>query len=116
VSTRRILNVDEEAPPSPNMAINPPAGNAFLHRDAAPRSPAAGYGRRWPAGGYLMFIERRVVDNRVLLLGLDKLYRDAMKQHERGRRTTSRLSASLPESRMRWFSPLRANQSCSMPR
>ncbi len=31
-----------------------------------------------------MFTERRVVDNRVLLLGLDKLYRDAMKQHERG--------------------------------
>jgi len=27
--------------------------------------------------------EDRVVDNRVLLLGLDKLYRDAMKQHER---------------------------------
>jgi hypothetical protein len=25
-----------------------------------------------------------VVDNRVFLLGLDKLYRDAMKQHERG--------------------------------
>jgi hypothetical protein len=31
-----------------------------------------------------MFIERRVVDNRVFLLGLDKFYRDAMKQHERG--------------------------------
>jgi hypothetical protein len=31
-----------------------------------------------------MIVERRVVDNRVLLLGLDKLYRDAMKQHERG--------------------------------
>jgi hypothetical protein len=31
-----------------------------------------------------MFNERRVVDNRVFLLGLDKLYRDAMKQHERG--------------------------------
>ena len=31
-----------------------------------------------------MFTERRVVDNRVFLLGLDKLYRDAMKQHERG--------------------------------
>ncbi len=28
--------------------------------------------------------ERRVVDDRVFLLGLDKLYRDAMKQHERG--------------------------------
>jgi len=31
-----------------------------------------------------MFREQRVVDNRVFLLGLDKLYRDAMKQHERG--------------------------------
>jgi hypothetical protein len=31
-----------------------------------------------------MFTERRVVDNRVFLLGLDKLYRDVMKQHERG--------------------------------
>jgi hypothetical protein len=31
-----------------------------------------------------MFSERRVVDNRVFLLGLDKLYRDVMKQHERG--------------------------------
>jgi hypothetical protein len=31
-----------------------------------------------------MFTEKRVVDNRVFLLGLDKLYRDAMKQHERG--------------------------------
>jgi hypothetical protein len=31
-----------------------------------------------------MFTDRRVVDNRVFLLGLDKLYRDAMKQHERG--------------------------------
>lgn len=31
-----------------------------------------------------MFRERRVVDNRTFLLGLDKLYRDAMKQHERG--------------------------------
>jgi hypothetical protein len=31
-----------------------------------------------------MFTERRVVDNRVFLLGLDMLYRDAMKQHERG--------------------------------
>ena len=30
-----------------------------------------------------MLTERRVVDNRVFLLGLDKLYRDAMKQHER---------------------------------
>lgn len=28
--------------------------------------------------------ERRIVDNRVFLLGLDKLYRDAMKHHERG--------------------------------
>lgn len=28
--------------------------------------------------------ERRVVDNRVLLLGLDELYRDAIKLHERG--------------------------------
>jgi hypothetical protein len=27
---------------------------------------------------------QRVVDNRVFLLGLDKLYRDAMRQHERG--------------------------------
>ena len=31
-----------------------------------------------------MVTEHRVVDNRVFLLGLDKLYRDAMKQHERG--------------------------------
>ena len=31
-----------------------------------------------------MFNERRVVDNRVFLLGLDKLYRDAMKRHESG--------------------------------
>lgn len=31
-----------------------------------------------------MFTEKRVVNNRVFLLGLDKLYRDAMKRHERG--------------------------------
>ena len=31
-----------------------------------------------------MFTEKRVVDNRVFLLGLDKLYREAIKQHERG--------------------------------
>jgi hypothetical protein len=31
-----------------------------------------------------MTTERRVVDNRVFLLGLDELYRDAMKEHERG--------------------------------
>ncbi len=31
-----------------------------------------------------MYNELRIVDNRVFLLGLDKLYRDAMKQHERG--------------------------------
>jgi hypothetical protein len=31
-----------------------------------------------------MFGERHVVDDRVFLLGLDKLYRDAMKRHERG--------------------------------
>jgi hypothetical protein len=31
-----------------------------------------------------MFKEQRVVDNRVFLLGLDNLYRDAMKRHERG--------------------------------
>jgi len=31
-----------------------------------------------------MFADRRIVDNRVFLLGLDKLYRDAMKGHERG--------------------------------
>ena len=30
-----------------------------------------------------MFTERRVVDNRVFLLGLDELYREAMKRHER---------------------------------
>ncbi|HKY28145.1 MAG TPA: hypothetical protein VJM12_09380 [Pyrinomonadaceae bacterium] len=30
-----------------------------------------------------MFAERSVVDNRTFLLGLDKLYRDAMKRHER---------------------------------
>lgn len=31
-----------------------------------------------------MFGEKRIVDNRVFLLGLDKLYRDAMKGHEAG--------------------------------
>ena len=31
-----------------------------------------------------MFRERRIVDNRTFLLGLDKLYRDAMKRKERG--------------------------------
>jgi hypothetical protein len=31
-----------------------------------------------------MFTERRVVDNKVFLLALDKLYREAMKQQERG--------------------------------
>jgi hypothetical protein len=31
-----------------------------------------------------MFTVQRVVDNRVFLLGLDKLYRDAMQHHERG--------------------------------
>jgi hypothetical protein len=31
-----------------------------------------------------MFEERHVVDNRVFLLGLDNLYREAMKRHERG--------------------------------
>lgn len=31
-----------------------------------------------------MFNDQRVVDNRVFLLGLDKLYRDEMKRHERG--------------------------------
>lgn len=31
-----------------------------------------------------MFTEKFVVDNRVFLLGLDELYREAMKQHERG--------------------------------
>ena len=31
-----------------------------------------------------MFSEKKVVDNRVFLLGLDKLYRDAMKGHEVG--------------------------------
>jgi len=30
-----------------------------------------------------MFTERHIVDNRVFLLGLDKLYRDAMKDNER---------------------------------
>ena len=30
-----------------------------------------------------MLSDCRVVDNRVFVLGLDKLYRDAMKQHER---------------------------------
>ncbi len=44
--------------------------------------------------------ERRVVDNRVFLLGLDKLYRDAMKEHERtellscARRVAEALQAS----------------------
>jgi hypothetical protein len=37
--------------------------------------------RKW---GLLMFGEKRVVDNRVFLLGLDKLYRDAMKSREIG--------------------------------
>jgi len=37
--------------------------------------------RKW---GLLMFGEKRVVDNWVFLLGLDKLYRDAMKDHEVG--------------------------------
>jgi hypothetical protein len=31
-----------------------------------------------------MFGERRIVDNRTFLLGLDKLYRDAIKPHEQG--------------------------------
>ena len=31
-----------------------------------------------------MFGEHRIVDNRTFLLGLDKLYRDAIKPHERG--------------------------------
>lgn len=31
-----------------------------------------------------MIVDRRVVDDRVFLLGLDKLYRDAMQPHERG--------------------------------
>ena len=31
-----------------------------------------------------MSTERCIVDNRVFLLGLDELYREAMKQHERG--------------------------------
>ena len=34
--------------------------------------------------GLLMFGEKRVVDNRVFLLGLDDLYRNAMKGHEVG--------------------------------
>src|SRR5262245_10918203 len=29
-------------------------------------------------------LKDRVVDNRIFLLGLDELYRDAMKRHERG--------------------------------
>lgn len=36
-----------------------------------------------------MPVERYVVDNRVFLLGLDKLYRDAIKQHERGELLTA---------------------------
>ncbi len=31
-----------------------------------------------------MAIERRVITNRIFLLGLDELYREAMKQNERG--------------------------------
>ena len=44
-----------------------------------------------------MFTERRVVDNRVFLLGLDKLYRDAMKEHERGEllRCSRRVAGAL---------------------
>lgn len=41
--------------------------------------------------------QRRVVDNRVFLLGLDKLYRDAMKRHERDELLTCarRVAAAL---------------------
>jgi len=35
-----------------------------------------------------MFEECRIVDNRTFLLGLDKLYRDAMKRQERGERVS----------------------------
>jgi hypothetical protein len=47
-----------------------------------------------------MKTERRVVNNRVFLLGLDELYRESMKRHERGellgcaRETTSVLSVT----------------------
>jgi hypothetical protein len=50
-----------------------------------------------------MYSERRVVDNRVFLLGLDGLYREAMKQHERGelllcaRRVASALRATAAD-------------------
>ena len=46
-----------------------------------------------------MMVERRVVDDRVFLLGLDKLYRDAMKAHERGELLTCarRVAAMLRE-------------------
>jgi hypothetical protein len=44
-----------------------------------------------------MFEKRRIVDNRTFLLGLDKFYRDAMKQHESGEllRCARRLTATL---------------------
>ena len=48
-----------------------------------------------------MFGEKRVVDNRVFLLGLDYLYRDAMKGHEVGQllpcaRSVAKALAVLP--------------------
>ncbi len=48
-----------------------------------------------------MFGERRIVDNRTFLLGLDKLYRDAMKQHERGEllQCARRIAAALEVER-----------------
>ena len=50
-----------------------------------------------------MRLERRIVNNRVFLLGLDELYRDAMKRHERGdllrcaRETASALAVPAAE-------------------
>jgi hypothetical protein len=50
-----------------------------------------------------MKIDRRIVDNRVFLLGLDELYREAMKRHEReellgcARETAGALSVAAAE-------------------
>jgi hypothetical protein len=52
-----------------------------------------------------MILERRVVDDRVFLLGLDKLYR--------GRPTTSRSSVSLCGFATPWWSPPHESLSCS---
>src|SRR5215831_10740273 len=50
----------------------------------AARRSAGDRGPGHPSGEYSVINECKVVDNRVFLLGLDKLYRDAMRQHEHG--------------------------------